>query len=125
MTTTIKKVRNYALLGTIISVSATAPAQASSLEKDLIRTLYNQASAESKETFPQTQVQNKLENCISSPELDLCNQFKSDDRKNTLNNLLFQKAQNSIKLIHAAESMKVKTSVNGIKHIIYQTEFTP
>ncbi|MBE9213341.1 hypothetical protein IQ247_11780 [Plectonema cf. radiosum LEGE 06105] len=117
MTKSIKKVFNYVFLGTIINVSATVPAQASSFENfapddDLRKTPQNKLSSGSKNILSETGLSNKPDYCISFPELDLCNQFTRDKNKNSLNNLLFLKAQSTIQSIEAAEN------------IIYNTEFT-
>ena len=128
MTISIKKIRNYALLGTIISVSYTAPAQASSFQNvasddALTKTPQNPASSSNKDTLSDRRISNKPDYCISPPELDLCNQFTKDDNKNSLNSLLFQEAQDSIQSIQDAESIEIKTSGEGIQYIIYNTEF--
>ncbi|MBF2015102.1 MAG: hypothetical protein IGS23_07850 [Rivularia sp. T60_A2020_040] len=130
MTITIKKIRNYALLGTIISVSSTAPAQASSFQNvvpddALTKIPQNPASFDSKDTLLNRSISNQPDYCISFPELDLCNQFTKDEHKNSLNISLFQKAQISIQSIQDAERIEVKTSGEGIQYIIYNTEFTP
>ncbi|MEB3215001.1 MAG: hypothetical protein VKN72_01915 [Nostocales cyanobacterium 94392] len=129
MTKSIKKVFNYALLGTIVNVSATAQAQASLLENvapddDLTKTPQNQLLSDSKNTLSETRLSNKPDSCISLPELDLCNQFTRDNNKNSLNYSLFQQAQSTIQSIEAAEHIEVKIPRDGIKYIIYNIEST-
>ncbi|MDY6899731.1 MAG: PEP-CTERM sorting domain-containing protein [Cyanobacteriota bacterium] len=125
MTTTIKKIRNYALLGTIISASATAPAQASSLKNnnshDLIQNPLLEASKASKDISSEIEVTEKPDYCISFPESELCNQLTKEENQNSLNNPLFRKAKNLIESFEAAQTTKVRF-VKGHKYTIYNAE---
>ncbi len=130
MTITIKKISNYTLLGTIISASVTAPAQASSIANvdsndDLIQNPQNQASSDRKDILVKTQKCNEANSCISLPNFDLDSEFNKNNDTNTLNNSLLKKAKRIIKSIEAAEAVKVITSSEGIEYIIYDAEFTP
>lgn len=107
MTTTIKKIRNYALLGTIISASATAPAQASSL--DLIQETPLEASQTS-DTTSEIEASEKPASCISSPELEPCNELA-----------ILGEANNIIKSVEATQTTKVKF-FKGHKYTIYNVE---
>ncbi len=128
MTITIKKVRNYVLLGTIISASATAPAQAGSLKNfnsndDLAKTPDNQASDDRKDILVETQKCKEADSCISFPEFDSYDKLKKNDNTNSIDNSFLKKARRTIESVQAANTTQVKT-VNGRKHIIYNTEFT-
>ena len=130
MTITIKKISNYALLGTIISTSATAPAQASSIanvnsNEDLIQNPQNRASSVRKDILVKTQKCNEANSCISLPNFDLYGEFNKTNNPKTLNNSLLKKAKRIIKSIETAEAVKVKISSEGVEHIIYDAEFTP
>ncbi|MGB3654797.1 MAG: PEP-CTERM sorting domain-containing protein [Rivularia sp. (in: cyanobacteria)] len=129
MTITIKKISNYALFGTIISASATAPAQASlttniNSNDDLNQNPQNQASSDSKDILVKTPKCNEA-NCISFPNFDLYGEFDKNNDPKTLNNSLLKIAKGIIKDIETAEAVKVKTSQEGVVHIIYDAEFTP
>ncbi|MCJ8280199.1 MAG: PEP-CTERM sorting domain-containing protein [Rivularia sp. ALOHA_DT_140] len=127
MTITIKKIRNYTLLGTLISASATAPAQAVSLKNvsnaDDINNLQSQASAASKDINSQIEMVNKPDHCISFPESELCNQLTKEENQSSSNNPLFKKAKDIIKSVDAAKTTEVKV-VKGRKHIVYHHEFS-
>ena len=128
MTITIKKVRNYVLLSTIISASATAPAQAGSLKHlnsndDVTKTPDNQASTDSKYILVETQKCKEVDTCICFPELDSDGEFHKKDNTNSIDNSFLKKARCTIESIQAANTTQVKI-VNGRKHIIYNTEFT-
>lgn len=115
MAVTLKKIRNYALLGTIISANATAPAQATSLKnitdnEGLSKIPQNQVSISNKNTLAETDDSDNTHSCISVPEFELCNQFKNNDDEKSLNNSLLQKAKSSIESIRAGEAIKVKNS---------------
>ncbi len=120
MTITIKKVRNYVLLGTIISASTTAPAQAGSLKNlnsnhDLTKASDNQASTDSKDVLVEKLKCKEADSCISFPEFDLDGEFNKND------NSFFKKVRRT-EPIQAANTTQVKT-VNRRKHIIHNTEF--
>ena len=122
MTTTIKKIRNYALLGTIISASATAPAHASSpnINSDnLIGNPPSETSKASKDINSETEVPSV--GCISSPESEPCNQLTKEENQNFLNNPLFREANNLIKSVEAAQTTKVKV-VKGDTYTVYNLE---
>ncbi len=124
MKATIKKIRNYALLGTIISANATAPAEATSLQNltpndGLTKTPHKQGAFSNENTLASLEDSNQAHSCISVPEFDLCNQFKNDNDAKSLKGSLLRKAKNSIGLIRAGEAIKVKTSGNEIHYIIY------
>ena len=130
MTITIKKVRNYVLLSTIISASATAPAQAGSLKSlnsndDLTKTPDNQASADSKDVLVETQKCKEADSCISFPEFDLDGEFNKNDNTNSIDNSFFEKARRT----DTIDSNMLKTLKSKIgrrtETIIYNTEFTP
>ena len=125
MTTTIKKIRNYALLGTIISASATAPAQASTLKNinsdDLNQNPLSEASEASKDISSEIEVTEKPDYCISFPESELCNQLTKQENQNFLNNPLFRKANHIIESVEAAQTTKVKV-FKGQKYIVYNAE---
>ncbi|BAY84997.1 hypothetical protein NIES267_44950 [Calothrix parasitica NIES-267] len=125
MTTTIKKIRNYALLGTIISASATAPAQASTLKNissdDLIQNPFSEASKASKDISSEIQVTEKPDYCISFPESELCNQLTKQENRDSLNSPLFRRAKHIIESVEAAQTTKVKF-VQGRKHIVYNAQ---
>jgi len=127
MTITIKKIRNYALIGTIISASATAPAQAGSLKKvnsddlDLIKNPLSEASTASKDISSEIEVSDKPDYCISFPESELCNQLTKEEKQNSLNNPLFKKANNIIESVKAAQITKVKV-LGGRKYTIYNAK---
>lgn len=107
MTTTIKKIRNYALLGTIISASATAPAQASSF--DLIQETPLEASQAS-DNSSEIEVSKKPASCISSPELEPCNELP-----------ILGEANNVIESVKAAETTK-ENDIGGITITKYNVE---
>ena len=125
MTTTIKKIRNYALLGTIISASATAPAQASTLKNinsdDLNQNPLSEASKASKDISSEIEVTQKPDYCISFPESELCNQLTKQENQNFLNNPLFREANNLIKSVETALTTKVKV-VKGDTYTVYNLE---
>ncbi len=128
MTITIKKVRNYVLLGTIISASATAPAEAGSFKNlnsndDLTKTPDNQASTDSKDVLVEIQKCKEVDSCISFPEFDLNGEFNKNDNTNSIHNSFFKKAKQIRQSVEDAKKVEVKI-VNGRKHIIYNTEFT-
>lgn len=125
MTTTIKKIRNYALLGTIISASTTAPVQASTLKNvssdELIENPLSELSKASKDISSEIEVTDKPDYCISFPESELCNQLTKQENRNSLNNPLFRKANHIIESVEAAQTTKVKF-VQGRKHIVYNAQ---
>lgn len=128
MVKTIRKIGNYALLGTIISANATAPAQAASLQNvtpddGLTTTPHKEASASDRNNLASVNELDQAHSCISSPEFDFCNQFKNDNYANSLKGSLLQKAKNSIELIQAGEAIKVKASENEV-YYIYDIEST-
>lgn len=125
----IKKIRNYALLGTIISTNAATPAQATSLKdftpgRDFINTSKKDESVITNHVLMETQKLEKTNYCISIPEFDWCNKLDNKDNTKSLDNSLLKKAKNTIQLIKFAEDTKVKTSQDGVKHIVYKTELT-
>ncbi|MEM7580274.1 MAG: hypothetical protein AAF316_10575 [Cyanobacteria bacterium P01_A01_bin.80] len=125
MTITIKKIRNYALLGTIISTSAAAPAQASSLKNlgsdDFIQNPYSETSKAIKDISSEIEVSNKPDYCISFPELELCNQLTKEENQDSFKNPLFRKAKNIIESVEAGQNTKVRF-VRGHKYTIYNGE---
>ncbi len=128
MSVTIKKIGRYALLGTVISANATAPAQANSLKNvtpddDLTKTPYNQSSVGNNNSLAEIHYKDKANSCVSIPELDLCNEFLALGESKSLNGSLLQKAKTSIKKIRAGEAIKVKTHENKV-HYIYDIEST-
>lgn len=130
MKITIKKVRNYVLLGTIISASTTAPAQAGSLKSlnsndDLTKTPDNQASADSKDVLVETQKCKEADYCISFPEFDLDGEFNKNDSTNSIHNSFFKKAKQIKQSVKAAKNVEVKNLADGRQAIIYNNEFTP
>ncbi|MBV6623300.1 MAG: hypothetical protein KI793_10250 [Rivularia sp. (in: Bacteria)] len=130
MTLTINNIRNYALLGTIISASATAPAQAGSLNNitshdDFTKASENQPSFDNKDILLDKQQCNQTNSCISFPEFDSQSQPKETEDKNLLDDLMLKKAIRSYESINAGEKIQVKVSDDGVKHIIYNAEFSP
>ena len=130
MTITINKVRNYLLLGTIISASATAPAQAGSLKNlnsndDLTKTQNHLASDDSKDILVDTQKCKQADSCISSPEFDLHEELNQKDNTNSIDNSLLKKARDTIETIQGASLSKVITTADGVEHIVDKTESTP
>ncbi|MEO1429023.1 MAG: hypothetical protein AAFS12_01030 [Cyanobacteria bacterium J06632_19] len=131
MALTINNIRNFALLGTIISASATAPAQAGSLKNingddDFATASKKLASFENKKILLGKYKCNQTDSCISFPEFDSESQLEKTDDKNLLDNLTLKKAIRSYESINAAEKIQVKISEDGVKHIIYNTpEFSP
>ena len=130
MALTINNIRNFALLGTIISASATAPAQAGSLKNinsddDFATASQKQPSFENKDILLDKYKCNQTDLCISFPEFDLESQPQTrDDTK--LDNLTLKKAIRSYEAINAGEKIQVKISEDGVKHIIYNNpEFSP
>ncbi|MEM9924903.1 MAG: hypothetical protein AAF915_14305 [Cyanobacteria bacterium P01_D01_bin.50] len=129
MVKTIKKIGNYALLGTIISANATTPAQAALLQNvtpddGLTTTPHKEASSSNKNTLAAVNESDKMYSCISAPEFDFCNQFKNDKNDaNSLKGSFLQKAKNSIELIQAGEAIKVKTSDKFV-YYIYDIDYT-
>ncbi|MEO1375517.1 MAG: hypothetical protein AAFW70_14610 [Cyanobacteria bacterium J06635_10] len=122
MVKTIKKIGNYALLGTIISANATTPAQAALLQNatpddELSTTPHKEASANNTSTLAAVNESDKMYSCISAPEFDFCNQFKNANDAKSLKISLLQKAKNSIELIQAGEAIKVKTSDKFVYYI--------
>ena len=127
MTITINKVRNYVLLGTIISASATAPAQAGSLENvnsndDLTKTQNHLASDDSKDILVETQKCKEADSCISFPEFDLDEEFNKKDNTNSIDNSLLKKAKDTIETIQGASPYQAITTEDGVEHIVYKTE---
>ena len=112
MTITINKVRNYVLLGTIISASATAPAQAGSLKNlssndDLIKTPNKQTSVDSKDILVEKQSCKEADPCISFPEFDLDGEFNENDKIYSLKKPLKKKPDrlhNHLKLLKTLKS---------------------
>ncbi|MEL6163329.1 MAG: PEP-CTERM sorting domain-containing protein [Cyanobacteria bacterium J06628_3] len=123
MTTTIKKIRNYALLGTIISASAAAPAHASSPtninSNNLTGNPLSEASKASKDINSETEV--PLVGCISSPESEPCNQLAKEENQDFSNSPLFREANNIIESVEAAQTTKVKV-VKGDTYTVYNLE---
>lgn len=124
MTITIKKISNYALLSTIISTNATAPAQATlvqniTADEEFINTPQKQTSlSRNQNILTEVDKSNYKDNfCISLPEFDLCNEFKNDKTEKSLNNSLLRKAKTSLELIRDGEAIKVKTSADQIYYI--------
>jgi hypothetical protein len=129
MTITIKKVRNYVLLGTVISASATAPAQASLLKNsnsnnDLTITSDNKASIDNKDLVEKQNCK-EADSCISSPELDLYHQFNKNDNKNSIDNSLLEKDRDTIKSDIGASLSQIITIEDGVERTVNKTEFTP
>ncbi len=130
MTITINKVRNYVLLGTIISASATAPAQAGSLKNlnsndDLIKTQNNLGSDDSKDILLETQNCKEADYCISSPEFDLHQELDNQDAKKSIDNSFLKKARDTIEIIEGASRYRIITTEDGVEHLVPETEFTP
>jgi hypothetical protein len=130
MTITINKVRNYVLLGTIISASATAPAQAGSLKNlnsndDFIKTQNNLASDDSKDILLEIEKCKKAESCISSPEFDLEEVLDNQDAKKSIDNSFLKKARDTIETIQGASLYRVITTEDGVEHLVPETEVTP
>ncbi|MGB3758361.1 MAG: hypothetical protein WBA07_18605 [Rivularia sp. (in: cyanobacteria)] len=130
MTITIKKVRNYVLLGTIISASATTPAQAGSLKNlnsndDVTKTPDNQASTDSKDVLLETQMCKEADSCISFPEFDSYDKLKKNDNTNSIDNSFLKKARQITQSVEAAKNVEVKNLADGRKAIIYKTAFPP
>ncbi|MGD1912670.1 MAG: hypothetical protein ACFB2X_18005 [Rivularia sp. (in: cyanobacteria)] len=128
MVKTIKKIGNYALLGTILSANATTPAQAALLQNvttddALTTTPHKEASISNGNTLAFLNESDKMYSCISAPEFDFCNQFENDRDPKSLKGSLLQKAKNSIELIQAGEAIKVKTSDKFV-YYIYDIEST-
>lgn len=129
MTTTINKVRNYVLLGTIISASATAPAQAGSLKyvnsnNDLTNTQNHLASDDTQDNLVETQKCEEADYCISAPEFDLDEEFNKKDNTNSIDDSLFKKARETIENIQAEPLYQVITTEDGVEHIVYNADFT-
>ncbi|AFY54011.1 hypothetical protein Riv7116_1449 [Rivularia sp. PCC 7116] len=130
MTLTINNIRNFALLGTIISASATAPAQAGlpkniNSDDDLTKASEKQTPFENQDILSDKQKCNPTDLCISFPEFDSQSQPEKTEDKNSLENLMLKKATTSYESISAGEKIQVKISDDGVKHIIYNAEFSP
>lgn len=129
MTITINKVRNYVLLGTIISASATAPAQAGSLinlnsNDDLTEAQNYFESDDSQDNLLETQCF-EADSCISFPEFDLEKELnKEDNTKNPVDDSLLKKAKDTIETIQAASQYKVITTEDGVEHLVYKADST-
>ncbi len=134
MTVTIKKIRNYALFGTIISAAATAPAHATSLQNisddNLTQNLdHEKASPSHKDIWSITNECSQAEFCILPPEQDEEDATQLGAAK-PLQDLLLAKPLSSIESIQSAENTEAQVipsapSAPGVEHIRYKTEFTP
>lgn len=130
MTITINKVRNYVLLGTIISASATAPAQAGSLKNlnnndDLTKTPNKQASVDSKDILVEKQGCKEADPCISFPEFYLDGEFNENDKTYLLEKSFLKQARQITQSVKATKKVEIKNLADGRKAIIYNNQFTP
>ncbi|WP_414619058.1 hypothetical protein [Calothrix sp. CCY 0018] len=130
MTITIN-IRNYVLLGTIISASATAPAQAGSLKNlnsndDLAKSPNKQASVNSKDIFlVEKQNCQEADPCISFPEFDLDGEFNENDKTYSSKKPSKKKARQITQSVKATKNVEIKHLADGRKAIIYKNQFTP